>query len=88
MQRGCGRDNTKERRTDAEHETEVNAVRSHVRTSLARHPVHTQVALFIILNELALVDGSDAQLPLDSTDEWWPLYVRASVVRSMPARRR
>jgi hypothetical protein len=54
---------------DAEQEAEVHAERADVRAGLARDPEDGEVALIVKLEQLGLVDGADAQLALDGTDE-------------------
>mmetsp|Transcript_57746 Transcript_57746/g.101452 ORF Transcript_57746/g.101452 Transcript_57746/m.101452 type:complete len:376 (+) Transcript_57746:317-1444(+) len=50
-------------------QTQVHAQGTDVRTGLARHPEHAQVARGIILEHLGLVDGTDTQLTLDGGDQ-------------------
>ena len=57
----------------AQEETQVHAQRSNVRTSLAAYPKDAQVALVIVLDQVALVDRADAQLALDGRDKGWAL---------------
>lgn len=59
--------------TYTEQQTKVNAERSNVSASLAADPEDCQVAVIIELEQLGLVDSSDAQLSLDRGDEWWSL---------------
>ncbi len=54
---------------DAEEETEVNAERSDVGAGLAADPEDGEVAVVVELEELALVDGADAELALDGRDQ-------------------
>lgn len=55
--------------TDTKQQTQVHAQGSDIGTSLAAHPEHTQVAVIVKLNQLALVDGSDTQLSLDGGNQ-------------------
>lgn len=54
---------------DTEQQTQVHTQGSDIGTSLAAHPEHTQVAVIVKLNQLALVDGSDTQLSLDGGNQ-------------------
>jgi len=54
---------------DAEEEAEVDAERADVGAGLARDPEDAEVAVVVELDELAVVDGADAQLALDGRDE-------------------
>lgn len=53
----------------SQQQTQVDAKGSDVGTGLAGYPEHRQVALLVVLIQLGLVDGTDTQLPLHSTDE-------------------
>mmetsp|Transcript_944 Transcript_944/g.1207 ORF Transcript_944/g.1207 Transcript_944/m.1207 type:complete len:241 (+) Transcript_944:1720-2442(+) len=55
--------------THTEQQTQMHAHSTHVRSCLTADPEHAKVALHVILHHLALVDGSDTQLALDSRDE-------------------
>mmetsp|Transcript_21948 Transcript_21948/g.51874 ORF Transcript_21948/g.51874 Transcript_21948/m.51874 type:complete len:409 (+) Transcript_21948:429-1655(+) len=61
----------------AEQQPEMHAHRSHVRACLAADPEDPQVALHVVLNHLALVDGADSQLALHSRDEGGALEDRS-----------
>ena len=54
--------------TDAQEEAEMYTVCSHICAGFTRDPVDAQVALVVVLDELALVDAANAQLPLHCTD--------------------
>lgn len=54
---------------NTEEETEVNAQGTDVGTGLAAHPEDGEVAVVVKLNQLRLVDCSDAQLALDGRDQ-------------------
>jgi hypothetical protein len=56
-------------RADAEQQTEVNAEGSDVCAGFTADPKDGKVALIVELDELALMDGADAQLALDGGDE-------------------
>ena len=58
---------------NAEEETEVHTEGTDVGTSLAAHPEDGEVALVVKLDDLGLVDGPDAEVPLDGGDEGGPL---------------
>jgi hypothetical protein len=64
--------------TDTEEETKVNTESTDVGTSLTADPEDTKVTLVIELVELALVDGTDTELTLDSRDERRTLEERTS----------
>lgn len=55
--------------TDTEQQTQVHAQGTDISTSLAADPENTEVAVVVELDELALVDGSDAELALDGRDQ-------------------
>ena len=59
--------------TDSEEETEVDTERADVGSGLAAHPEDGQVALVVELDHLGLVDGADAEVPLDGSDQRGPL---------------
>nr|PNR30199.1 hypothetical protein PHYPA_026515 [Physcomitrium patens] len=61
----------------SQQQPQVHAQRSNVRPRLARHPEHHQVPLRIILQQLALVDCPNAQLPLHRRDQRRSLKQRA-----------
>jgi hypothetical protein len=64
--------------TDTEEETKVNTESTDVGTSLTADPEDTKVTLVIELVQLALVDGTDTELTLDSRDERRTLEERTS----------
>jgi len=43
---------------------------SNISSSFARNPEDSHVSLLVILDELALIDGSNSEFLLDSRDEW------------------
>lgn len=55
--------------TNTKQQTQVHTQGSDIGTGLAAHPEHTQVAVIVKLNQLALVDGSDTQLSLDGGNQ-------------------
>ena len=55
--------------TNAQHEPNVHTHGSDVGTRLAADPEDSQMALCVILDQLRLVNGTNAQLTLDSTDQ-------------------
>mmetsp|Transcript_3481 Transcript_3481/g.8390 ORF Transcript_3481/g.8390 Transcript_3481/m.8390 type:complete len:405 (+) Transcript_3481:155-1369(+) len=55
--------------SDAQEEPQVHAHGAHVRARLARDPKDAKVPLHVKVAHLALVDGADAQLPLDRRHE-------------------
>jgi hypothetical protein len=54
---------------DTEQETQVNAESTDVGTSFAADPENTKLPLIVEFVELALVDGTDTELTLDSGDK-------------------
>jgi hypothetical protein len=54
---------------DTEQKTQMHAEGTDVGSSLAAHPEHAQLPLIVELVQLALVDGSDTELTLDSGNE-------------------
>lgn len=60
-------------RADAEKKTEVNTQSTDVSSRLAADPENTKVSVIVELEKLALVDGSDTKLALDSRDKRRPL---------------
>ena len=54
-------------------EPKVNTKCTDVRTGLAADPKDAQRPLLVKLDQRGLVYGSNAQLPLDGTDERWSL---------------
>lgn len=54
---------------DTQQETKVDTECTDVGTSLARDPEDTKLSLVVELVKLALVDGSDTELSLNSRDE-------------------
>ena len=63
----------------AQQQAQVYAESPDVRAGFAGDPEHCQVALLVVLVELGLVNGSDAQLALHSADEWGSLEERACI---------
>lgn len=61
----------------AEQQTQVHAQGTDVGAGLARDPEDAEVAVVVELDQLALVDGTDAQLALDGRDEGRALEQRA-----------
>ena len=59
--------------TNSKKQAEVHTESTHIRARLAGDPEDDKVALLVILEHLALVDGADAELALHSRDERWPL---------------
>lgn len=55
--------------TDAEQKTQVHAESTDVGSGLAAHPEHAELPLIVKLVQLALVDGSNTELTLDSRNE-------------------
>lgn len=55
--------------SDTQHQTQVNAKGTNISTGLARDPEHTEVAIIVELNKLALVDRTNTQLALDGRDQ-------------------
>jgi len=53
----------------AQQQAHVHAHRPHVCACLAADPEHRQVPVLIVLNQLAVVDGADAQLALHGGNE-------------------
>jgi len=47
----------------------MHAKRTNIRSSLARHPEDTEIALVIKLNKFRLVDCANTKLTLDGRDE-------------------
>lgn len=43
---------------------------TYVSSSLAAHPENTHLFLFVKLNKLALVDGSNSEITLDGSNDW------------------
>lgn len=56
-------------RTNTEKQAEVHAKSSNIGTGLAADPEDTQVAVIVKLDKLALVNGSDTELTLNSRDQ-------------------
>ena len=56
-------------RAHAEQQAQMHAEGTDVGAGLARHPEDAEVAVVVELDQLALVDGADAQLALDGRDE-------------------
>ena len=52
----------------SQQQSNVDAHGSHIGACLAAHPEDAQLLLGIILDQLALINGSDPQFPLDSRD--------------------
>lgn len=59
--------------TDAQQDAQVDAQGTDVGAGLAADPEHAQVALLVVLVQLGLVDGADAELALDGGDDGGPL---------------
>ena len=53
----------------ADDQPKVNAEGADVRPSLAGDPEYAEVAVGVVLDELGVVDGSDAELPLHGGDQ-------------------
>lgn len=64
--------------TNAEQETEMHAEGTDVSSGLAADPENTELSLIVELVQLALVDGSDTELTLDSRNQRWSLEERTS----------
>lgn len=58
---------------NSENKTQVHTERTNVRAGLAGDPEDTEVALFIELEELGLVDRADTKLALYGRDQRWAL---------------
>mmetsp|Transcript_13303 Transcript_13303/g.24656 ORF Transcript_13303/g.24656 Transcript_13303/m.24656 type:complete len:220 (-) Transcript_13303:166-825(-) len=59
--------------TGSGEQTKVHTERTDVCSSLATDVENTEVTLIIVFKELALVDGTDTELALDSRDQRWSL---------------
>ena len=72
---GTGADTSKFLHVGAatEEVTEMDAESTDVGTSLTGDPHNSEVSLLIVLDELQVIDSPDAELLLDSGDQWWPL---------------
>jgi len=57
----------------SEEVTEMDAESTDVGTGLTGDPDNSEVSLLIVLDELQVIDSPDAELLLDSGDQWWPL---------------
>ena len=57
----------------AQQEAQVNAHGPDIGPGLAGDPEHHQLALLVVLQQLAVIDGAHAQLALDRRDQWRPL---------------
>ena len=57
----------------AQQETQVHAHGPDIGPGLAGDPEHHQLALLVVLQQLAVIDGAHAQLALDRRDQWRPL---------------
>lgn len=55
--------------TNAKKQTHMHAEGPDVGTGLAADPENTKVTIVVELDELALVDATDTQLPLDSRNQ-------------------
>jgi hypothetical protein len=55
--------------SNSKKETKVHAEGTDVSSGLARDPEDTEVTVVVKLDELAVVDGTDAELTLDGGDE-------------------
>lgn len=64
--------------THTEQETQVHAKSTDIGSCLAADPEHTKLPLIVELVELALVDGTDTELTLDSRNKRGALEERAS----------
>jgi len=53
----------------AKNVADVNALSSDVGTGLARNPKDTHISLLVVVEELALVDGTNTELLLDGRDQ-------------------
>lgn len=62
---------------DAKEQSHVDAKGSDVGASLTADPENTEVAVVVELDELGLVDGTDAELALDGRDQGRSLEERA-----------
>lgn len=60
-------------RTDTEQQTKMHTKSTNVRSGLTADPEYTQLPLIVELVNLALVNGSDTELSLDSRDKRWAL---------------
>jgi len=72
---GTGADTSKFLHVGAatEEVTEMDAESTDVGTGLTGDPDNSEVSLLIVLDELQVIDSPDAELLLDSGDQWWPL---------------
>jgi hypothetical protein len=64
--------------TTSEEITKMNTKGSNVSSSFAGNPEDGHVSLLIVLDEFALIDGSDSEFLLDSGDKWWSLETGTS----------
>ncbi len=55
--------------TAAKNVADVNALSSDVGTGLARNPEDTHISLLVVVEELALIDGTNTELLLDGRDQ-------------------
>ena len=60
-------------RANTQQQSQVDAKRSDIGTSLAADPENTQMAVIIEFVELGLVDSTDTELTLDGGNQWWAL---------------
>ena len=63
-------------RTHTKQQSQVDAKRSDIGTSLAADPEDTQMAVIVEFVELGLVDGTDTELALDGGNQWRTLEQR------------
>ncbi len=71
--------------TDSQNVADVNAKGSHVGAGLTRDPEDAHVSFLIVVEELALVDGANTELLLDSRNqrrslEDWPGQAQKSLL--------
>ena len=57
----------------AQQQAQVHAHGPDIGSGLAGDPEHHQLAVIVILQQLAIIDGAHAQLALDRRDQWRPL---------------
>ena len=59
--------------TDTQKQTEMHAECSDVCSSFARHPENREVAVFVVLEELGVVDSTNPKLTFDGRNQRGPL---------------
>ena len=63
--------------TAAQQVTDMDAQSTDIGSSFAADPKDPHVTVFIVLNELGLINGSDTELLLDGGDQGWSLEAGA-----------